>query len=76
MEPIDRRITAPQLLAMRASENAAQKIAELLGVDGMATRLAAHTIAEIEEFVATGDATAAAQLVHAAMVRQQRSVVK
>jgi hypothetical protein len=76
MEPIDRRITAAQLLAMRAGENAAQKIAALLGVDAMAQRLACHTLAEIEDFVATGDATAAAQLVHAALVRQQRSVAK
>lgn len=69
MEPIDRRVTAAQLMAMRASPNAASEIAGLLRVAEMPARLAARTGDDILQFILTGDAVLAAQLIHAAMVR-------
>lgn len=72
MEPIDERITAAQLMALRADPNAAREICTLLGVDVMPALLAERTRGDVDRFIVTGDATLAAQLIHAAMVRQQR----
>ena len=72
MEPIDTRITAAQLMAMRADPNAAREIGTLLGIDAMPTLLGARTRNDIDRFIETGDATLAAQLIHAAMVRRRR----
>jgi hypothetical protein len=72
VEERNERITAAKLCAMRSEPDSLAAIAALLRVQAMASNLAAKTVAEIEEFLITGDATAAAQLVHAAMVRQKR----
>ena len=72
MEPIDERITAAQLLSLRGGANPAESIATLLGVEAMPPRLAARTLVDIGTFVATGDAIAASQLIHAAIVRRRR----
>jgi hypothetical protein len=72
MEPIDERITAAQLMALRSDPHGARKICDLLGVDLMAARLAERTRLDIAEFVVTGDAVLAAQLIHAAIVRTKR----
>lgn len=73
MDPIDERITAAQLMALRKEPNAQQTIAELLCVGQMAPKLALNAQREIAEFVETGDATRASQMIHAAMVRRSRS---
>jgi hypothetical protein len=73
MDPVDDRITAAQLMALRDDATAHQKIADVLGVRNMAPNLAARSLRDIAEFVETGDATLAAQLIHAAIVRQSRS---
>lgn len=76
MESADTRITAARLLTLRNEATALPDIAALLGVPAMPATLAAKTTREIEAFLATGDATAAAQLVHAALVRQKRAAKK
>ena len=76
MEPIDERITAAQLMALRAEPNPAREICALLGIDAMPARLADRTRSDVDRFVGTGDATLAAQLIHAAMVRQRRAPKK
>lgn len=73
MEPIDRRITAAQLMALRAGANPTRAIAELFSVKEMPLVLAKRTLHEIEMFVASGDATSAAQLIHAAIVRRRKA---
>ena len=73
MEPVDKRITAAQLMALRAEKNAGQLIAALLGVNRMHGTLATRTIEEIESFIENGDAVLAAQLIHATMVRRSRT---
>ena len=73
MEPVDKRITAAQLMALRREPNGTDAIARLLGLEAMPPRLALRTAAEIQEFVVTGDAVLAAQLIHASMVRQDAS---
>lgn len=60
-------------MALRSEPRGAEAIARLLGVPSMAANLAVRAQREIAEFVETGDATAAAQLIHAAMVRRGRS---
>ena len=72
MEPIDERITAAQLMALRGEPDAAGKISHLLGVDLMPPLLAVRTCRDVAEFVLTGDAVLAAQLIHAAIVRTKR----
>ncbi len=73
MEPIDERITAAQLMALRRERGAPQAIAKLLGVAAMPPHLGRRTEKEIAEFVETGDATLAAQLIHGAAVRRTRA---
>ena len=69
MEPVDERITAAHLMAMRLDAGATDAIARLLSINQMPPNLAARTKREIGEFVVSGDATLASQLIHAAMVR-------
>jgi hypothetical protein len=73
MEPIDTRITAAQLMVLRGEPHSGEAISKLLGVDGMPPNLAVRAKREIAEFVASGDATVAAQLIHSAGVRRARS---
>lgn len=73
MEPIDERVTAARLMVLRSEPNAAAAIAATLGVPAMPRSLAERATGEINEFVTTGDATLAAQLIHAAEVRRSRS---
>ncbi len=70
MEPIDRRVTAAGLLALRDEPDAAGAIGRALQVAAMPTDLARRTSEEIQQFLASGDATLAAQLVHSAIVRR------
>jgi hypothetical protein len=72
MEPIDRRITAAQLMALRGDADATRQICGLLGVEFMAPVLADRTRLEIDQFIASGDAVLASQLIHAASVRSRR----
>ena len=72
MEPIDERITAPRLMMLRSEPGADVAIAKILGVSAMSVKLAERAKREIAEFVATGDATLAAQLIHSAGVRRPR----
>ncbi len=74
MEPIDERITAAQLMVLRTEPNAPVAIATLLGVPAMPQHLAVRAEREIADFVQSGDATVAAQLIHAAAVRRSRRV--
>lgn len=73
MEPIDERITAAQLMAMRDEPGACAAIGQLLGVDALPANLATRVEREIAEFVASGDAIRGSQLIHAAGVRRGRS---
>jgi hypothetical protein len=73
MEPIDKRITAAQLMTLRGEPNAAAKITALLLVNEMPPTLGKRTRTEIEKFLIVGDAVMAAQLIHAAIVRRQRA---
>jgi len=73
MEPIDERITAARLMVLRNEPNAPVAIATLLGVPAMPPNLAERANGDIAKFVANGDATLAAQLIHAAEVRRSRS---
>ena len=75
-EPLNRRITAAQLMAMKHEPTAAAQIAALLGVDRMPPNLATKTVQGIAEFLAQGDATAAAQLIHASLVRRRRKSIQ
>ena len=68
------RITAAHLMTMRAEPDGARAIASLLGVTEMPAALGLRTKTGIAEFLATGDATVASQLIHAALVRQRRDV--
>ena len=70
MEPIDLRITAAQLLTLRDQSDAARSIAALLEVNQMDQMDALQTTQAIQTFLASGDATAAAQLIHDATVRR------
>lgn len=70
-EAID-RITAAHLMALRSEIDGAERIAHLLRVPEMTPKLAARTLVEILEFVGSGDAVAAAQLIHSATVRRRR----
>jgi len=69
MEPIDRRITAVTLLMLRDKPHPEQALEALLRVREMAVPDSERTKQEIENFVASGSATAASQLIHAAQVR-------
>lgn len=73
-QPVDQRITAAQLVALKDRPDALEKIAELLQVERMPANLKAKSLAEIEQFVFTGNATQASQLIHAALVRQRRKL--
>lgn len=72
MEPIDERITAAQLMALRSEPNAAFEICALLGVDAMPVLLADRSRNDIDEFIRTGDATRASQLIHTVIVWHRR----
>jgi hypothetical protein len=71
VEPIDRRITAATLLSLREQPNAGDEIAALLGVRTMSEGDALRTLQAIATFLRSGDATIAAQLIHAAGVRSE-----
>lgn len=60
-------------MTLRAGPNPGEAIAELLGVAEMPELLAARTQDSIAEFLVTGDAIAASQLIHAAIVRRNRA---
>ncbi len=70
VNPIDQRITAARLLALRDEPRAAEVIADLLEVSKMPAPLSIRAITEIDEFVRSGNATMAAQLIHADIVRR------
>ena len=71
-EPVDQRVTAAQLVDLRARPDGPEKIAELLQVERMPPTLQQKCRDEIERFVASGDATQASQLIHASIVRRRR----
>jgi hypothetical protein len=75
-EPLKQRVTAAHLMAAKNESTAAAQIAALLGVERMPATLAAKTIREIAVFLSEGDATTAAQLIHASIVRRRRRTVK
>ena len=57
-------------MSLRDEPNAARAIADVLGVSAMPTGEAVRTKEEIAEFLASGDATRAAQLIHMATLRK------
>jgi hypothetical protein len=73
VEPIDLRVTAATLLAAREDPHAADTIARLLSVTEMDPIGAVQTRGEIGRFLESGDATFAAQLIHAATTRRRRT---
>ena len=70
VEPIDLRINAAQLLALRDQPDAERAISLLLEVNQMDPIEALQTKREIQAFLTSGDATYASQLIHAAAVRR------
>ncbi|MES2693028.1 MAG: hypothetical protein V4773_06110 [Verrucomicrobiota bacterium] len=72
MEPIDKRLTAARLMALLDEPDPQEAIRHVLGLAEIPAPLAKQADAEIAAFIASRDATLAAQLIHACALQREK----